>query len=98
MDVVTPYGTCKNVDSKHMTPYLCDITADTACFCFTDNIFENDKGDYLLFGFEVWRDVDDTFHFFVEEGHANGCSETKAIEIDDTAKAYIQKLFYDFMT
>lgn len=97
MDIQTAYGICKNVDYEHMKEYMGGLRSDTACFYFTDFILSVDENVYLLFGYEVWRDKDDEFHFFVEEGFEDGSAETYKAEISKADQEYIKKLYYEYL-
>ena len=97
MDIQTNYGICKNVDYEHMVEYLGGLQPDTACFSFTDFILSVNENVYLLFGYEVWRDKDDEFHFFVEEGFENGEAQTYKAEISKADQEYIKKLYYEYL-
>lgn len=97
MDIQTAYGICKNVDYEHMVEYLGGLQPDTACFSFTDYILSVNENVYLLFGYEVWRDKGDEFHFFVEEGFENGESDTYDAEISKADQEYIKKLYYEYL-
>ena len=98
MEVQTLYGICNNVDLEHMKEYLSGVTDDTACFYFTDFIVSVDENVYLLFGFEVWRDKGDEFHFFVEEGFDDGSSETRDAGINLADAEVIKKMYYEYMS
>ena len=97
MDIQTNYGICKNVDYEHMEEYMGGLQPDTACFCFMDFILNVNENVYPLFGYEVWRDKGDEFHFFVEEGFENGEAETYDAEISKTDQEYIKKLYYEYV-
>ena len=97
MNITTNYGICKNVDIDHMQEYLGGIGTDTDCFMFSDLIVNPKPGVYLLFGFEVWKDKENEFHFFVEEGYEDGSSETRDAGIDKASQEYIKKLYYQYL-
>ena len=97
MEIQTDYGRCPNVDLEHMKEYLGGISEDTACFCFTDYIVSVDDNVYLLFGFEVHRDQNDTFHFFVEEGFENGSATTYDAGVNVIDQNAIKELYYEYM-
>ena len=96
MEVMTEYGLCTNVDVDHMVEYNSD-PGTTDCFVFSEHIVDNPDGSYLMFGFEVWKDKDDEFHFFVEEGLKNGCAETHDTELCLIDKAEIKKMYYEYI-
>jgi hypothetical protein len=98
MEVQTLYGICKNVDIDHLKEYG-GVRSDTASFMFSDFIIKaTDDGYYLFFGFEVWRDKGDEFHFFVEEGFTDGSADTYDAGISRADAEEIKKIYYEYMS
>ena len=97
MSVQTQYGVCNNVDINHIKEYQCGISEYTDCFCFTDYISNKSENEYLLFGFEVWKNKANEFHFFVEEGFKEGSSQTYDAEISVADREEIKKIYYEYI-
>ena len=92
MVVQTQYGLCQNVDLEHLKEY-----AGEGSYMFSDYIVDNGDKGYLLFGFEVWEDDNNSFHFFVEEGFEDGSAETYKTEISKADQEEIKKIYYEYI-
>lgn len=96
MDIKTTFGICKNVDLDHMKLYGLN-DEDTVCFCFDDYIEQHNEDEYLLFFFELHKDENNKFYFFVEEGLAGGEANIYDADISKEDQEYIKKLYYEYI-
>ena len=85
MTICTKYGTVNDIDLEHLTDYMGD-----GSYMFTS------PDNSLLFGFEIWEDDNNSFHFFVEEGFEDGSADTYSVKIAKHEEEYIKELYRKF--